>query len=429
MAARSNASPTRVDALVTVEQHRATPPTPGTARSAHRRVPLEFTPTGPPCMRGRRGTRRHGEGTPAVGPGCARGGDRGVARGRRPATRGPTTSRSRRLPANSTRYCSSAATVTRSADGSGATPRAGAIADRVAALFVVVTAQGSRDASRAWSAIRRLAPTRRPRRARRRAAGSPRNARHRARRRDRGLHRAPGSPSCAQSWNLHCAASASTSANARLIPRRRPRARPRASPACRRGHRRRAAERLARRRRVAAALVGLAHRAGGLHVLRRRAVHQRRLADSGRADERDRAAPGCPRQLVDARARHRARDDHSTPVARHSTSATARRSVGDEVGLGEHDDGRRAALERRAPLAFEPAQLGPLSSDWVMNTCRRSPRRPARRAPRRPSGRRARTPSAGQHARPRRFVVVVDEHPVAGRDRAFRRAARTCRPR
>ena len=59
----------------------------------------------------------------------------------------------------------------------------------------------------------------RPGRARRRARGSARAAPRRARRaRPRACTAQPGSWSCAQSWNRHCGASASMSANARRNP-------------------------------------------------------------------------------------------------------------------------------------------------------------------------------------------------------------------
>ena len=120
---------------------------------------------------------------------------------------------------------------------------------------------------------------------------------------------------------------------------------------------------LARGRRVPAPLVGRPHGPGRLHVGSDQPVHERRLAHTRRADQRDGPARGGMRpQLLDPEHRDRARDDHRRgrrrPLDRLDVAGVIAFGIVAEIGFREHHDRLGPALEREDELAFQPPQVG-----------------------------------------------------------------------
>ncbi len=117
----------------------------------------------------------------------------------------------------------------------------------------------------------------------------------------------------------------------------------------------------ARRRRVPAALVVRAHVTGRLHVGADECVHERRLPNTGRADQRNRCADvDVVAQCVETRAgscADRNGVDHGCSSVRSLERSGDVVGV-DEVELREHDHGNRTALEREHELTLEAPHVG-----------------------------------------------------------------------
>ena len=120
----------------------------------------------------------------------------------------------------------------------------------------------------------------------------------------------------------------------------------------------------ARGRRVLAAAVVLAHRAGVLHGGAEQGVGQRRLAGARRAEQHQRLA-GL-RNVGEARRRRRVGgvDDERRRPRPASAGATTREALveqrrvgGGDVGLGQHDHRRHAAGVGQRQVALEAAQV------------------------------------------------------------------------
>src|SRR5207245_2173188 len=110
---------------------------------------------------------------------------------------------------------------------------------------------------------------------------------------------------------------------------------------------------LARGGGVATALIVLAYVPDDLDLAPDQPVHETRLPHSRCADERDRAIRTCPTpELFETFAGDRTRDDHVEIGRRGMCKRDAGFNVIgiDEVGFRQHDNRRRATLEREDEL-------------------------------------------------------------------------------